>query len=195
MSRDESPSGGRLLEANHTALLLIDLQEKLVPHIHERERVLRNTSLLIRLARILGLPILLTTQYAEGLGGTVQEIRTLLPDVLPLDKPTFGCFSSDSFLQALRRLPSGIHTLVLAGIETHICVAQTALEALQNGYFVHVASDATSSRAEHNWRVGLNRMEKAGALISSTEMVIYELLGRSDSSQFKQMLPFLKEQG
>ena len=194
MGRDETPSAGQLLEANHTALLLIDLQEKLVPHIYERERVLRNASLLIRLARILDLPILLTTQYAKGLGPTVQEIRALLPDVMPLDKPTFGCFDSDSFLQVLRRLPSGINTLVLAGIETHICVTQTVLGALQNGYFVHIASDATSSRAEHNWRVGLSRMEKAGALISSTEMVIYELLGRSDSAQFKQMLPFLKDQ-
>lgn len=195
MTEDASRSVARRLERNHTALILIDLQQKLVPHIFETDRVIANARLLIHLAKILGLPILLTTQYAQGLGPTVPEVASLVPDITPLDKATFGCFDNETFCRELRRLRSGIHTVVLAGIESHICVTQTALGALANGYLVHVASDAVSSRAEHNWRIGLGRMEGAGALVSSTEMVIYELLARSDTPEFKQMLPFLKDGG
>lgn len=192
MASGEPKSTPQMLERNHTALIIVDLQEKLVPHIFEKERVLRNTQLLIRLAQIFGIPIVMTTQYAKGLGATVPEIASLLPNITPLDKATFGCFDNEGFTQALRRLGSGINTVVLAGIESHICVTQTALGALANGYLVHVASDAISSRTEHNWRVGLNRMERSGALVSSTEMIIYELLARSDTPEFKQMLQYLK---
>ena len=103
----------------------------------------------------------------------------------------FGCFGSSEFLDRLKGL-GGRDQLVVAGIESHICVAQTVLGALERGYTVHVASDAVGSRSEENRAVGLGRMERAGALVSSTEMAIYELLGRSDGSAFKKMLPLLK---
>src|SRR5712675_516640 len=135
---------------------------------------------------------LVSTQYAKGLGGTVTEIASLLPETEPIDKQLFSCFGSDVFCSLLKRLPGNRNTLLLCGMETHICVMQTALAALGEGYLVHVASDAVSSRAEWNWKVGLDRMRASGAVISSTEMMIYELVRSSGSAAFKELLPHLK---
>jgi nicotinamidase-related amidase len=186
-------SARTLLRKGDCALVVVDIQEKLLPPIHERERLLRNAQLLLRLAKILDIPIIATTQYARGLGRTVPEIAALLSKDEPVDKLQFGCFASERFCAALKSLPRQRNTLLLCGMETHICVMQTALGALNNGYVVHVASDAVGSRSEWNWKVGLERMQAAGALISSTEMIIYELLGGSGTPAFKAMLPFLKE--
>jgi nicotinamidase-related amidase len=179
------------LHPDRTAVVVIDLQKKLVPAIHESGRVLDNAALLLRLARVLELPVVLTTQYRKGLGGTEERILAEAPGVEPLDKVSFGCFGDEGFLGRLATLP-GRDQLVVAGVESHICVAQTVLGALEKGYQVHVASDAVGSRVESNRRVGLARMERAGALLSSAEMAVYELLGRSDGDAFKKMLPYLK---
>ena len=180
-----------MLRPERTALVVVDLQEKLLPAIAGHERVLRNAVLLLRLAETLGLPAVLTTQYSRGLGATVPEVLAAAPGLPPLDKVSFGCFGSPEFVARLQAL-RGRDQLVVAGIESHICVAQTVLGALEHGYGVHVASDAVGSRTEANRAVGLRRMERAGALVSSTEMAIYELLGRSDGAAFKKMLPLLK---
>jgi nicotinamidase-related amidase len=186
----ESPAAS-LLHPQRTALVVVDLQERLLPAIAESERVLRNSVLLLRLADVLALPILLTTQYARGLGPTVPPVLEAAGGTAPLDKVSFGCFGSPEFLDRLRGL-EGRDQLVVAGIESHICVAQTVLGAIERGYAVHVASDAVGSRTAENRAVGLDRMTRAGAVISSTEMAIYELLGRSDGAAFKKMLPLLK---
>ena len=182
----------RPLEAEQCALLVIDIQEKLLPPIFRKEQLLKNSQLLIRLAGILNIPVLVTTQYAKGLGATVPDIASLLPGVATHDKLQFSCFGSDAFCSTLKRLPGNRTTLLLCGMETHICVMQTALAALREGYLVHVASDAVSSRGEWNWHIGLERMRSAGAVLSSTEMMMYELLRSSGSEAFKQLLPYLK---
>jgi len=182
----------RPLDPAQSALIVIDIQEKLLPPIFQKEQLLRNSQLLIRLAGILKMPTLLTTQYSKGLGNTVPEVAGLLPESLAIEKQVFSCFGSDVFCSALKRLPGNRNTVILCGMESHICVAQTALAALREGYLVHVASDAVSSRTEWNWRIGLDRMRAAGAVISSTEMVIYEALRSSDTSAFKDMLKHLK---
>ena len=184
--------GAKLLERKSTALLMIDLQVKLLPAIFEAPRVLRNCRLLLRLGEVLRMPVLLTTQYSKGLGNTVQEVIEAAPGLVPLDKTSFGCFGDARFLHCLKERAPHANTLLVAGIESHICVAQTVLGALDAGYLVHVAADATSSRAPENWQIGLQRMQRAGAIISSTEMMVYELLGRSDTAEFKEMLPLLK---
>jgi nicotinamidase-related amidase len=182
----------RLLDADQCALVVVDIQEKLLPPIFQKEQLVRNAQLLIRTARVLKIPTLVSTQYAKGLGGTVPEIAVLLPETEPIDKQLFSCFGSDVFCASLKRLPGNRNTLLLCGMETHICVMQTALAALSEGYLVHVASDAVSSRVEWNWKVGLDRMRAAGAVISSTEMMIYELVRSSGSPAFKELLPHLK---
>jgi nicotinamidase-related amidase len=182
----------RPLEPEQCALLVIDVQEKLLPPIFQKEQLVRNSQLLIRLAGILNMPTVLTAQYPKGLGNTVPEVAALLPDARAIEKLVFSCFGSDVFCSTLKRLPGNRNTVILCGMESHICVAQTALAALREGYLVHVASDAVSSRTEWNWKIGLDRMRSAGAVISSTEMIIYEALGSSGTSAFKDMLKYLK---
>jgi nicotinamidase-related amidase len=180
------------LAAEQCALVVIDIQEKLLPPIFQKEELVRNSQLLIRAAAIMKIPALVSTQYAKGLGGIVPEIASLLAGTEAIDKHMFSCFASDAFCSLLKRLPGNRNTLLLCGMESHICVAQTALGALRDGYLVHVASDAVSSRTEWNWKIGLDRMRSAGAVISSTEMMIYELMRSSSSAAFKELLPHLK---
>ena len=182
----------RPLEAGLCALVVVDIQEKLLPPIFNKEQMVKNSQLLIRLAKILDIPVMATTQYCKGLGQTVPEIASLLGDVATYDKLEFSCFGSDAFRAKLKSLPGSRNTVLLCGMEAHICVMQTALGALGDGYLVHVASDAVGSRAEWNWKIGLERIKAAGAVISSTEMMMYELLRCSGTAEFKEMLKYLK---
>jgi hypothetical protein len=181
------------LSKERAVILIIDPQEKLLPKVYEPERVRANIVLLIRFARVAGLPLMVTTQYEKGIGPIVEEIRREMPGQPCLDKVEFGCFNNKEFLKRMKDMEETRDSLILSGIESHICVAQTALGALEAGYHVHVASDAVSSRTAWNWQVGLERMKQAGAVISSTEMVIFEILKRSDLEEFKAMLPHLRD--
>jgi nicotinamidase-related amidase len=192
IAADSSEVARRPLDVQQCALVVVDIQEKLLPPIFNKDQLVKNSQLLIRLARILELPILVTTQYGKGLGATVPEIASLLEGVTAYDKLEFSCFGSDQFRSRLKALPGNRNTVLLCGMEAHICVMQTALGALNEGYLVHVASDAVSSRAEWNWKIGLERMKSAGAVISSTEMMMYELLRCSGTPQFKELLQYLK---
>jgi nicotinamidase-related amidase len=192
LNGDYAEIARRPLEAERCALIVVDIQEKLLPPIFQKDQLLKNSQLLIRLAGILKIPALVTTQYAKGLGNTTPEIASLLPDSQPIDKLMFSCFGSDAFCSVLKRMPGNRNTVLLCGMESHICVMQTALGALREGYIVHVASDAVSSRTEWNWKIGLERMRAAGAVVSSTEMILYELLRSSGSPAFKELLPYLK---
>ncbi len=191
-SADYAELARQPLEPERCALLVVDIQEKLLPPIFQKDQLVRNSKLLIRVASVLKIPAVISTQYAKGLGETVPEIASLLPETEAIDKDQFSCFGSDHFCALLKRLPGKRNTLLLCGMESHICVMQTALAALREGYLVHVASDAVSSRTEWNWKIGLERMRAAGAVISSTEMMIYELIRSSSSPAFKEMLPHLK---
>lgn len=192
LTADQAEVARRPLVAEQCALVVVDIQEKLLPPIFNKDQLVKNSQLLIRLAKILDLPIVITTQYSKGLGATVPEIASLLENVTAFDKLEFSCFGSDQFRSRLKALPGNRNTVLLCGMEAHICVMQTALGALNEGYLVHVASDAVGSRAEWNWQIGLERMKAAGAVISSTEMMMYELLRCSGTPQFKQLLPYLK---
>ena len=186
-----SEAARRPLRPQECALAVIDIQEKLLPPIFEKERLVRNAQLLVRLAGILSLPIIISTQYEKGLGKTIDEISSLVPEVKTVDKLEFGCFGNGEYCSTVAGLANR-NTLLLCGMESHICVTQTALGALNQGLNVHVAADAVSSRTELNWKIGLNRMQAAGAVISSTEMMIYELLGKSGTPAFKEILKHLK---
>jgi nicotinamidase-related amidase len=157
-SSDYAEMARRPLVADQCVLVVIDIQEKLLPPIFQNDQLVRNCQLLIRAAGILKIPSLVSTQYAKGLGATVPEVASLLPAAEPVDKTLFSCFGSDAFCSQLKRLPGHRTTLLLCGMESHICVTQTALGALRDGYLVHVASDAVSSRTEWNWKIGLDRM-------------------------------------
>jgi len=179
---------GSLLRREEVALVVIDVQDRLLPTIAEGDRVVANIVKLVRFFRLLNLPTIVTEQVK--LGTTVPEIRAELPDVEPVVKSDFSCFGCEDFAETLRGL--GRNALALTGIESHICVAQTALRALPE-YSVHVVSDAISSRSPQNVAVAVKRMLQAGATITSTEMLIYELLQRAGTDEFRAALKLVKE--
>jgi nicotinamidase-related amidase len=176
-----------LIGRQDSVLVVIDVQEKLMPVITGRDKVADNVVRLLKFSDILGLPVILTEQ--KKLGDTLPELLEARSGLQPIRKLDFDCFGCEEFVQELHKV--GRNTLILCGVETHICVAQTALHAAPD-YTVHVVSDATSSRTEENWKVGLERMRQAGVVITSTEMVIYELLKRAGTDEFRAVLPLVK---
>ena len=185
--KDRHSSPSPLLRGDDALLVVIDMQARLLPVIAQKEQVIENALRLVTFARMIGLPIILTEQ--QNLGETNPEIRAELKDVQPVTKLEFDCFKSPAFVEQIRRLNR--NTLIIAGIEAHICVAQTALHALAR-YTVHVVSDAVSSRSLHNREVALDRMRQSGVTITSTEMVLYELLGKAGTEQFREALKLVK---
>lgn len=176
-----------LLDKDDSLLVIIDMQERLLPVMAEKERVLENVIKLVKFSHIMGLPMLLTEQ--QKLGDTIPEIRKEVADIEPIEKLEFNCFRSDLFNEKITQLKK--RSLIIAGIEAHICVTQTALHALSD-HVVHVVSDAISSRSLHNWEIALQRMGQSGVTLTSTEMVIYELLGRAGTDTFREVLQLVK---
>jgi isochorismate hydrolase len=185
--KDSHAFRSRLLSTDDALLVVIDMQERLLPVITDKEKVVDNALKLIKFSRIVGLPILFTEQ--QNLGETTPELRTELKDIEPTIKWEFDCFESRVFIDRLDQQKR--NTLIIAGIEAHICVAQTALHALSH-YKVHVVSDGVSSRSTQNWEVALQRMRQAGVIVTSTEMAIYELLRRAGTAEFRDALKLVK---
>lgn len=156
----------------------------------KKEALVLSLSKLIRALRILKIPMLLTEQYPEGMGKTDKNISDLLDQIQPMEKICFSCLGKDDFQAKLESL--GKKQVVLAGIESHVCVLQTALDLLDKGYFVYVPYDGTSSRKESDYRNALERMQKGGVVIGSIESAIFELLKVADSPAFRQILRIIK---
>lgn len=180
------------LSPSRCALLVVDIQERLMPVIEGRDSVIKNSALLIKAAKTMRIPILATTQYVARIGDFLPEIKAELDGVTPIDKMEFGGFSNPQVQQAVDHLPPTIDTLIICGVETHICIYQTVLGSLQAGYSTWVPADAVSSRAQLNHSTGLNRITEIGGIVANTEMIIYELLHHAGTPAFKALLPFLK---
>jgi nicotinamidase-related amidase len=180
-------SSSALLRKEDCALLVIDVQEKLVRVIDDANRSIENIVRLIRFSNIVDIPIVLTEQ--QNLGDTVKEIRDEMTTFQPVSKITFSCFASDEFCGYLKHLKK--KTLIVTGIEAHICVAQTVLDAI-NEYDVHVVSDAVSSRSINNKEIALDRLRQNNVTITTTEMLIYELLIKAGTNEFRKTLGLLK---
>lgn len=180
-----------LLNRHRSALVIIDVQEKLFPHVHEPERLLARLDLLIAAARIMGIPLIITEQYPKGLGPTIEPVRRLIPDVRALTKMEFSCVPAPGFKEALASL--GRDQIVLAGIEAHICVAQTALDLAGEGQRVFVAADATSSRRPVDAQIAWQRMGKGGVTLSTSEAVVFEWLRRAGTDEFKSLQSKVKK--
>ncbi len=176
------------LTGHHGALLVVDLQEKLLAAIPDRDPVVANTVSLIRGARALGMPVWATEQYPHGLGASTAAIAELIPD-RPA-KTTFHCCGVPQLLEQL--YGRNIRHVTLAGIEAHVCVAQTALELLDLGFRVQVPADAVASRRKIDWEFAIRRLEHAGAVVSTTESVLFEWTERSDRPEFKAISELIK---
>lgn len=180
-----------MITPKDTLLLVIDVQGKLTPAIFESDLVERNIGKLIRACKLLGVPVIHTEQYPQGLGRTLDSIRELIGDEPPFEKITFSCCGGDGFMSRLRSL--GRNDILVVGMETHVCVYQTCVELLDFGYNVHLVTDGVSSRTPENRALGISCIERAGAVPTSTEMAIFELLRVAEGDTFKAISKIIKE--
>lgn len=180
------------VRAADAVFVMVDMQCALAEAMARRAAVVGTAALLARAARILGVPVLVTRQYPRGLGDTVPEFAAVLGEHEPIDKVTFSCLAEPAFRERLES--PGRRQVVLAGMETHICISQTALALVAEGYEVFVAADAVCSRRDADHEVALARLRAAGVQVTVAESVIYEALGRAGTPEFKAILELVKAQ-
>jgi nicotinamidase-related amidase len=179
-----------MLKTDQTVLVLIDIQGRLAQLMHDCEALFTNLRRLVQGAKVLGLPILWLEQYPAGLGPTIPEIAELLTDLKPVEKMCFSACGSEAFLARLSTAER--RQVLLAGIEAHVCVYQTAADLLAAGYEVEIVADAVSSRTAANRDLALGRMRVAGARLTSVEMALFELLRTAEAPQFRDVARLVK---
>lgn len=179
-----------VVNAGDTVLVVIDMQESLAGVMDAREPVTGAAVLLVQAAGRLGIPVIVTRQNPAALGETVAGVREAVGAHMPVDKLTFDATRDDGFVARLEQ--TGRRTVVLAGMETHICVTQTALGLLRSGYTVHVAADAACSRRSLDHTVALDRLRMAGVVVTTAESAVYEALGVAGTDSFRDVLRFVK---
>jgi len=179
-----------MLHADTTALVLIDVQEKLARAMHEREALVENLSRLLRGLHVLGVPVLWVEQNPKGLGPTVPELASLMTGNQPITKNSFSCCGADGFMETLASLNR--RQVLLAGIEAHVCVYQTAAGLIEADYQVEVVADGVSSRSPGNRTVAIEKMRDIGVRLTSVEMALFELLGAAEGDRFKEILKVVK---
>ncbi len=179
-----------LANSEDSVLVVIDPQEKLVKMIHNREEVVAAIKRLVAFASIFDIPVVLTEHYPQGLGYSIDEVREALPSYAPITKRIFSCFGVSEFAEALAAV--GRRRLLVVGIETHICVCQTVHDALHYGYVVQVVADGTGARKLYDHETALARMRQEGAVVTTSESLIYEVIRRADGEEFKKVLELVK---
>ncbi|HVF66206.1 MAG TPA: hydrolase [Pyrinomonadaceae bacterium] len=179
------------LDLSRAALAVIDVQESFRPHIEDFAGLAARVALAVNAARLLGVPVVVTEQYPKGLGRTAAEVRAALPEEFePLEKTAFSSCGAQTFVSTLEA--SGARQIILCGIEAHVCVNQTAHDLLARGYQVHVLTDCVSSRSAQNRQAGIDKMMRSGALPSSTELALFELMRDARHEQFKAIQKLVK---
>lgn len=179
-----------MLKAENCCLVVIDIQGKLASLMHNKEEFYTNVVRMIRAAKVLEIPIIWNEQIPEKLGTTIDQIKDAVSQDAPLAKTTFSCCGNADFTNALEKTKR--KDVLVVGMETHVCVYQTAIDLIGSGYNVHVVADAVSSRNPDNKTIGLNAMNEAGAKISSVEMCLFEMLVKAEGDQFKQIIKIIK---
>ena len=180
----------RILRREGAILLVVDIQEKLLAKIYHKEDLIVNISKLLTVANKLKLPFIVTEQYPKGLGQTVPEITALLPDYEPYEKLSFSSCEAQEVIGALEK--NGAKKVIVIGIEAHVCVLQTVLDLLSLGYEVYVPNDGVSSRRKNDLMVAIKRMMDEGAVITTVETAIFELLRKAGTQEFKEVLEVIK---
>lgn len=181
-----------MLSSENTCLVVVDIQEKLLKIMQNREQVVKNSAILVKIAQALDIPILWCQQVPDVLGPTVHDLWGLFTMVgmEAMDKTTFSCCGNEAFMKRLDELKP--QTAIVCGIESHVCVFQTVMDLIQHGLYIHVVADAVSSRSNENKQIGLHRMAKEGAVLTSTEMLLFELLRDSKHPNFRELAKLIK---
>jgi nicotinamidase-related amidase len=176
--------------SEETVGLVIDYQERLLPHMYEKERLIENSAILIEGLKALEIPIIVTEQYRKGLGSTVPEVRNILPLINPLEKTSFSCCDDGGINKAI--VGNGLKFVVMCGIESHVCVLQTAIDLIEKNFVPVVVADCISSRKEHDKQIAVERMRQEGAIISSYESILFELCRIAGTAQFRTISKLVK---
>ena len=183
-----------LLSATDTVLVVVDVQERLVPAVLERDRIVWNTRRLIDGAKLFDVPVVVTEQYPKGLGPTMPELIAALPEGTPvMEKKSFSACLVPEFLDALQRR-KGVRKVLLTGMETHVCILQTALDLLSLGYEVHLVADAVGSRFASDDDIALRRLESSGVLLTTAESVLFQWCRSAAAPQFKAVSRLVREE-
>jgi nicotinamidase-related amidase len=180
----------KLLKPEKTALLIIDIQERILPVISNHQRVVENTLKLIQGFKVIGLPIYYTEQYPKGLGPTVSSITDALGELKPFDKMSFSCSGAKDLFEEFKK--KNLSQIVVCGIESHVCVQQTVLDLIENGFQVNLAADVVSSRKEMDYYTSLERMRYHGVEVTTTESILFELLNVCGTPHFKEVSKIVK---
>lgn len=173
------------LTPKNSLLLVIDIQEKFRPVIYEFDLVVSNTQKLIKVANLLKIPVLVTEQYPKGLGETVAEVKNNLKKYELIEKVAFDCFNVKGFIELLNKKFTPVKNLIICGIESHVCVFQTVLSALEKGFNVYLIGDAISSRKKTDYEIAIKRMLHEGVKLVSAEMIIFQMIKDSKDDRFK----------
>ena len=179
-----------MLQAEQCCLVIIDIQDKLANNMTDKETLFDNTAIMIKTAKALNIPIIWCQQVPRALGETVEPLRCLLINDQPIDKSSFSCCAEENFITRLNDIKP--KQAIVCGIESHICVYQTALDLIAKGIEVNVIADAVSSRTKANKKLALKRITAEGAKLSSTEMCIFELLKDANHPKFKELAKLIK---
>lgn len=174
----------------HTAALVIDIQDRLVPVMHERERLISTTTMLVKGIQTLNIPLLVTQQYTKGLGETVQDIKNLIPGFTHIEKRDFSCCDEPALMTALSEL--NVKNVIICGIESHVCVLQTAVDLKSAGYNPVVVVDAVSSRYPLSLELARERYRHEGIMMTSAESILFELTRSSAATEFKAISALVK---
>lgn len=177
------------MDREDTALVVIDIQEKFVPVIPSIDEIISGAETIIRASVILQMPVIITEQYPKGLGKTVSPLASLVEN-RPIEKMGFSCFEEETFRKEMEKID--VKNLVLLGIEAHVCVLNTALDALGKGYAPHVLVDATGSRKEIDYETALRRMEREGITLTTVEIFLFQLLKKAGTPEFKAISKLIK---
>lgn len=170
--------------------VVIDFQERIFPAIHENEKLSKNVPLLIEGLKVLGIPVIVTEQYVKGLGPTIPEIAEKIVGIERIEKASFSCCDEPRFMMELA--PSGRDYVIIAGIESHVCVLQTVIDLQQSGYHPVVVEDCISSRKPNDKLVAIERMRREGVIITTCEAILFELLRYSGGDTFKAISRLVK---
>lgn len=178
-----------IINGKKTAFVMIDIQEKFIPAIHNIEKVISNANILVQASIACNIPLVVTEQYPRGLGKTVDGIK-LPENTQIIEKIHFSCFGCEEFSDKIKRLR--VESLIIFGVETHVCLLKTALDGLKNKLDIYLVADAVSSRTPENKVLALERMRQSGVFIVSTEMILFQLIDYAGTDEFKQISKLIK---
>jgi nicotinamidase-related amidase len=178
------------LNKENTIAIVVDVQEKLLPHMFNNDEILANCLKMVNGLRAMNVPIVVTQQYTKGLGNTIDEISTAIENFSFIEKLTFSCYREPSFIKVLNR--SGKRNVIIMGIESHVCVLQTALDLLYNNFNPIVVTDAIGSRKQNDMKITLWRMRDVGCVMTTTESILFELCIQAGTEEFKTISKLVK---